>query len=54
MADVSKSILEQIKEQGEVVRKLKAEKASADLVCCTLAFSLELPFLVGLQNSLLH
>lgn len=32
MADQSKSILDQIKEQGEVVRKLKAEKAAAEKV----------------------
>ncbi|XP_057375447.1 histidine--tRNA ligase-like [Daphnia carinata] len=32
MADVGKSIADQIKEQGEVVRKLKAEKAGIDKI----------------------
>lgn len=32
MADTVKSIADQIKDQGEVVRKLKAEKAAADKV----------------------
>ena len=32
MADAGKSIADQIKEQGELVRKLKAEKAGIDKV----------------------
>ena len=32
MADSAKSVADLIKEQGEIVRKLKAEKASADKV----------------------
>lgn len=32
MADAGKTIADQIKDQGEIVRKLKAEKASADKV----------------------
>lgn len=32
MADAGKSIADQIKEQGEIVRKLKSEKASIDKV----------------------